>query len=184
MTNENSKQSYADSSGCAAEEIARLKQNLEFQCRYNIDIVGDYANHYSLLCSLVNFVSLAMSLSVVYSVFQDEWESFTIASGLIVGVVNAAATAFKINDKSVEEFCRKSSYSEILTRLHSASSLAELNQIDSDMEKIQDPKRNEVSRALSYNEVRRQMGRDEVYEVGWFKRLTRFWFPWRLPSKS
>ncbi len=158
--------------------IEKERVRLEFQCRYNIEIVSDYESHYRRVdtgCALFSIFFGIFALANVGGLV-DAW--VLGVAGALSSVIAILSSVHGFGRLSAEESFRKSAYERILTILTSKDAGDRLDYCSSAMNDIVDPKRNEISRIACYNEVVDQMGLPTASKrrVGFFQYHTRFLF--------
>lgn len=177
------------SNSIGASDISAQKeyerQKLEFQCRYNIAVVSDYENHYRSAELFCLFSSVSLGVVSLMNAGGVVSNGVLLADGLFSLVTSVLSIVYRFGDMRANERLRVSSYSKVLTKLLCSGGCDKLDECVDSMNGVDDFKRNEISRALAYNDVIDQMGLDEKYkfDVWWFARVTRFFFCWPKPKQ-
>ncbi|MBR6832850.1 MAG: hypothetical protein IKM81_05575 [Fibrobacter sp.] len=166
-------------------KVEEKRSELEWNARYNSAVCDDCAGFYSFCdkaCSSVvalfgtyTFVSVFIGLNYVYA-----------AVSIFVSALSVTSLVVGFGAKSFSESNRRLVYDKLLAEIKQAKDLTHLEDIERRLvdASVDEPKRPEIVRAAAYNEASGQMGCSESYnvEIGWFKWITRFIFPWKRPS--
>lgn len=174
----------------AATEVSRNemeRHNLEFQCRYNIFLTDDYADHYGRLELACSFVGIVFGFTAMTSIAESVGQLTYGLMGFASSVLALLSVVYGFGRRSSNELRMKAAFESALNDLTKEGACDHLESIRASIAAISDdPKRNEISRAIAYNEAVDEMGLDESYklDVGWISYHTRFWLPWRKPNKG